>query len=86
VLLGSRNAHASLRDRFAELWARENKPYAMDWTLKRYEDLLAIYDIQLERLHKVRLAAKIDRLPTAQEIGLEVIEQDRVATAPLPQR
>jgi hypothetical protein len=86
VLLGSRNAHASLRDRFAELWARENKPYAMDWTLKRYEDLLAIYDTQLERLHKVRLAAKIDRLPTAQEIGLEVIEQDRVATAPLPQR
>ncbi len=77
-LRANRDAHAALGERFAELWSRENKPYALDWTRKRYHDLAQVYETEIADLARVRLAAKPDRsLPTPREVGLELIEEPR---------
>lgn len=73
-LQADRNAHENLSHTFEELWRRENKTYAMDWTLARYTKLLATYDAELQKLSQARLNAKPDRsLPTPREIGLELL-------------
>jgi hypothetical protein len=78
ILQRSRAAHQVLSHRFEELWARENKPYAMDRAMNRYRDLLAKYDAQIERLRRVRTNAKTDRsLPRSRDVGLELIEEDK---------
>jgi hypothetical protein len=78
ILACSRDAHQAISARFAELWARENKPYALDWTVKRYRELIQKYEGAIERLSRARAAAKPDRsLPTPREIGLELVEENR---------
>ena len=74
ILRSSRDAHHAMSERFAELWNRENKPYALDWTLRRYDELIAKYNAELDLLARVRQGAKSSRsLPTPQEVGLEWI-------------
>jgi hexosaminidase len=78
TLRTSRDAHEALSARFAELWQGENKPYALDWTMKRYQNLIGKFDAEMDRLHRLRTTAKSDRaLPPAREMGLEIIETDR---------
>jgi hypothetical protein len=77
-LQADRNAHEQLRHQFAELWQKENKPYALDWTLKKYRELIDKYDVEIDRLTQVRAGAKPDRsLPTPREVGLELVEDSR---------
>jgi hypothetical protein len=72
----SRAALEGLQKRFAELWLRENKPYALDWTLNRYRDALARYDAILTQLDEAGAAAQAGRpLPAPQAIGLEPAER-----------
>jgi len=72
----SREALEGLQKRFAELWLRENKPYALDWTLNRYREALARYDAILKGLDDARTAAQAGRpLPAPQAIGLEPAER-----------
>ncbi len=33
--------HRKLKERYVELWNRENKPYALDWVTKRFDALIA---------------------------------------------
>ena len=40
----SRDAYRDLRDRWRTLWLRENKPYALDWSLARYDQTIAQFD------------------------------------------
>ncbi len=71
----ARDAHDALRQRFTELWARENKPYALDWTVQRYRKVLGRYDELLSRLAAARSNAEAGRpLPSAKEVGLELVE------------
>jgi hexosaminidase len=71
----ARDAHDALGQRFAELWRRENKPYALDWTLNRYRNAVGKYDAVLGRLASAREAAKAGGgLPTPMEAGLELVE------------
>jgi hypothetical protein len=75
ALRSSRHAYEILGQRFVELWQRENKPYALDWTLQRFRDAIQQYDRQIERLSQIRSNAKPDRsLPTPREAGLELEE------------
>jgi len=67
----TRDAFAGLKDRWQELWLRENKPYALDWSLKRYDAAVARYDAQLEKLAAALKAAEQgEPLPPAREVGL----------------
>ena len=77
VLRQARDAHEALGRRFAELWRRENKPYALDWTQARYRDALDKYDAVLAKLASAREAARAGRaLPAAKEVGLELVETE----------
>jgi hypothetical protein len=78
VLRSSRNSHQQQAQRFVELWQRENKTYAMDWTIHRFDELIQKYDHELDRLAHVRHTAKPDRsLPSPREVGLELVEGTR---------
>ncbi len=66
----NRDAHALLAARFKELWLRENRLYALDLPLKRYQDAVAAYDSVLARL----TAAKGKPLPPPKAVGLELLE------------
>jgi hypothetical protein len=76
ALRRAREAHDALAKRFAELWRRENKPYAPDWTLNRYRAALKKYDGVLDRLACARATARVGHLtPAPADIGLEVVER-----------
>lgn len=71
----ARQAHTALRTQFTALWDRENKPYARDWTLRRYDGVLARYDTVLERLADARAKLVAGQLlPSPKEVGLELVE------------
>jgi hypothetical protein len=73
----SRDAHQKLSERFAELWRRENKSFALDWTLNRYRNVIGRYDGLLDQLKAAReTAAQGKPLPTAKQLGLELIESE----------
>ncbi len=76
ALRRARDAHDALGKRFAELWARENKPYALEWTLTRYTAALKKYDAVLDRLAYARSTARVGHLvPAPQDLGLDLVEQ-----------
>jgi len=54
----NRDAHQALGEKFAQLWLADCKPYALDWTMKRYEATIAWYDGVLTRLAEAKRAAK----------------------------
>lgn len=75
IVQKTRDAHAALGKRFAELWHRENKPYALDWTLRRYQSVDAKYAALAKRLAAARKAAEAGKpLPSPKAVGLELIE------------
>jgi len=66
-----RDEHARLKNRFEALWQREEKPYSMDWTVKKYDDLIASYDKILSGLESAKTTAKDGKpLPAAKDLGL----------------
>lgn len=46
----NRDAHAALGREFAALWLAESKPYALDWTLRRYTNAVNQYDALLQKV------------------------------------
>ena len=69
----ARDGLQALSLRFAELWRRENKPYALDWTLDRYRGAIRGYDELLEKLKNAREAVERGHvLPPPAELGLEI--------------
>ena len=62
-----------LRERWEELWLRENKPHALDWSLARYDAAIARCNDLLGQLENARKASQQGRpLPTAAEVGLRL--------------
>lgn len=81
----SRDTLDALGKTFAELWKRENKPYALDWTLARYRAALAKYDTVLTKLDEAREAVRTGQpLPPAKDVGLEMIGGTATAAIPTP--
>lgn len=70
-----RDTHEALGKRFAELWHLENKPYGLDWTIRRYDSAVAKYDTLIKRLTGACADATAGRsIPSPREIGLELGE------------
>src|SRR5262249_15137022 len=77
-LRSSRHAYELLGQKFAQLWPRENKPYAEDWTLRRFQEMVQKYDQEIAHLAEIRASAKPDRsLPTPRGANLEIVEEVR---------
>ena len=71
----NRDAHELIGQQFAELWLAESKPYALDWTLKRYTQAVGAYDALLGKLASARTAvAQGGPLPEPSELGLAMPE------------
>ena len=71
----NREAPAALGRQFAALWLSESKPYALDWTMARYDQVAKRFDGLLERLGRARQAAESGKpLPPPEEMGLAIIE------------
>ena len=69
----NRDAHETLGKEFATLWLSQNKPYALDWTLRRYTDAVNRYDALLQRVTTARTAAAAGQaLPAPEDIGLAI--------------
>lgn len=74
----AREAHVASRERFKELWLRENKPYALDWAIEgghkvynvrgSYNGIIGEYDKRLSRLNE--LVEEGGPLPPGAEVGL----------------
>jgi hypothetical protein len=51
----------------------ESKPYALDWTLKRYTDAVSGFDTLLQPVEVAQKAATAcQRLPKPEEVGLAI--------------
>ncbi len=71
----NRDAHEALGRQFAALWLSESKPYALDWTMARYEQVAQRFDTLAQRLAQARQAAASGKpLPLPEDIGLVVTE------------
>ena len=67
----NQDAQIAFGRRFAELWLAESKPYALDWTLRRYTNSVAGYDALLSKIQGARKEASAGRpLPAPEDVGL----------------
>lgn len=68
---GVREAHKQFKARYATLWLRENKPYALDLVEKRFDAVTATYDSVLGKLRSASEALIAGKgLPPRSELGL----------------
>ena len=75
ILARNRDAHEALGKQYAELWARENKPYALDRVMGRFKSVTARYDGLAKRLAAIRKDAEAGKpLPSPKQVGLELVE------------
>lgn len=77
------DGYRRLRDRWQTLWNRENRPYALDWSLARYDQAIGRCDDLLARIGEAREAVEAGKpLPTADELGLRLWKRpDKLARA-----
>ena len=62
-----------LRNRWQELWHRENKPHALDWSLARYDKAIARCEAVKAQLAEARKAAEAGKpLSAASDLGLRL--------------
>jgi hypothetical protein len=67
----NRDAHEALGREFSRLWLAESKPYALDWTMQRYANMVKSYDNLAGRLADARQRAETGKtLPRPEELGL----------------
>jgi len=63
--------HELLGRQFEDLWARENKPYALDWTTQKFQDIADTYKSIADKIAAAHQSAKAGQpLPTLIEVGL----------------
>ncbi|MEI7940396.1 MAG: glycoside hydrolase family 20 zincin-like fold domain-containing protein [Verrucomicrobiota bacterium] len=67
----NRDTYERLGREFAALWLSESRPYALDWTLRRYTNAVNECDALLRKVEAARVAAAAGQpLPPADELGL----------------
>jgi hexosaminidase len=71
LLRRNRDAHEALGRQFATLWLAESKPYALDWTLRRYTNTVNRFTDLLRKVSAAGAEARAGRpLPAPAEVGL----------------
>lgn len=71
----NRDAHEALGGQFRQLWLQENKPYALDWTMRRYQTVIQRYENLAAKLGRARANAEAGKpLPRPEELGLAMPE------------
>jgi hypothetical protein len=67
-----RETNVLLGREFAKLYLAENKPFALDWTMKRYDAKTEWYNEFLRRLSDLREGAKTGQaLPSPESLGMD---------------
>ena len=83
LVMALRDDHAALGREFQRIWLSESKPYALDWTMKRYAGAVARYDQLLKRLAEARRGLGAGKpLPRPEELGLALPEAFARRTRP----
>lgn len=78
-----RLAVESLAEEWKRLWLEENKPYALDWSLKRYQAAAARYAALAAKLDAAAAALEAgEPMPAPAEIGLALPEHFSRRTRP----
>ena len=78
-----RDQHTALRDKYIKLWNIENRPYALDRVVGRYNGMIKQYDAMLTKMLNSSTGLKKDGiLPSPADIGLDVVEQGVRTTRP----
>jgi len=73
-----RDDHAALAKRFEQLWMRENRPFALDWTMRRFRELAQAYTHIAEKIATTRKNTEAGKpLPTLIEVGLVRTEGEK---------
>jgi len=73
----NRDAHEALGKEFRRLWLKESKPYALDWTMRRYRAAVKRYDDLAARLAKARQDVKAGKpVPPPEKLGLPKVQKD----------
>ena len=76
LVRGIRARHLALKEQYRRLWLAENRPYALDWVLGRYDALIARYDGTLAGLEQAAAAAARGLpLPDPAAFGLRLVER-----------
>jgi len=79
----NRDALESLGREFRRLWLMESKPYALDWTMKRYAGRVRWYDDLLARLAAIRKDVESGKpIPEPGSLGLALPEAFTRRTRP----
>jgi hypothetical protein len=69
----NRDTYKDLENQFADLWLIENKPFALDWTRKRYTNAVQQLEAVLTQLAAARDGVATGKpLPAAEDIGLAI--------------
>jgi hypothetical protein len=64
-------AHSRLGEQFRQLWLAESRPYALDWTMKRYEARIRWFEERIQKLESARKQAQAGQaLPSLADVGL----------------
>jgi hypothetical protein len=83
LLESSRQTHADLGREFARIWLSESKPYALDWTQKRYDAVDQRFGELLQRLNEAQTTAERgEPLPSADQVGLQLPSVSGRRTSP----
>jgi hypothetical protein len=71
IVRRTRDTHEALAREFARLWLRDCRPYALDWTMRRYQIAIDRYDALLKKIGEARSRAEGGKpLPSLAELGL----------------
>jgi len=72
----NRDAHEALGKEFRRLWLKESKPYALDWTMRRYQAAVKRYDDLAARLAAARENVKAGKpVPPPEKLGLSKVQK-----------
>jgi hypothetical protein len=71
IISQTRDAEAALGKEFSRVWLSESKPYALDWTMNRYDIAAKRYDKLLQRLADAPAALGAGKgMPKPDDVGL----------------
>ncbi|MGQ9575462.1 MAG: sulfatase-like hydrolase/transferase [Thermoguttaceae bacterium] len=81
----NRDAHEQLGRQFAALWLSQSRPYALDWTLRRYQAAVKRYEQLAAKVADARRAARSGKpLPRPDSLGLAIPEPSAQQSPPPP--